>query len=170
MFHTNAVALVLPTFARNFTHSAFRWANCHRQRWIRSPFYSVCSVSQRIFISCKTIDEQESIKMILEFIRRRTSTYLVAVVASAFFIERTIQIGANAFFDSRNKGVSIFVNKVATQLPVALASYIISTNSGTNLHVLRNFFHSHCRNNGKTSRINTNKYGDKICRRTLSIA
>lgn len=63
--------------------------------------------------------------MVLKFIRNRTSTYLVFVITSAFVIERTVQLGGDAVFDSINKGVSIFVPTVATESLVALAPYII---------------------------------------------
>lgn len=48
--------------------------------------------------------------MVLEKISRaltrRTSTYLAAVVASTFFVERAIFGGGDYIFESYNKGVS----------------------------------------------------------------
>lgn len=99
---------VVPICAQNVTlFCQFRWPNCQSERSTRSPFYLVCSISQWVFISCKSFEEKESTKMVLQFIRNRTSTYLVAVITSAFFIERTIQLGGDAYFDSVNKNVSI---------------------------------------------------------------
>lgn len=46
--------------------------------------------------------------MLLQFIKNRTSTYLIAVLTTAFFVERTVQIAGDAFWDHNNKGVSIF--------------------------------------------------------------
>lgn len=37
---------------------------------------------------------------------RRTSTYFVVIAASAFFVERTLTVAADALYDSINKGVS----------------------------------------------------------------
>jgi ubiquinol-cytochrome c reductase subunit 9 len=35
---------------------------------------------------------------------KRTSTFVTVAVFSAFFFERTVDVAANAIFDSRNKG------------------------------------------------------------------
>lgn len=40
---------------------------------------------------------------------RRTSTYYLAVLVSAFFIERTITLGSDTAFDKFNEGVSTIV-------------------------------------------------------------
>lgn len=40
---------------------------------------------------------------------KRTSTFLVVVAGGAFVFERTLDIGAQAIFESINKGVSIFL-------------------------------------------------------------
>lgn len=48
-------------------------------------------------------------KVIYNTLFKRTSTYAVAIMASAFFFERAIDVSANMIFDTVNKGVSFFV-------------------------------------------------------------
>lgn len=38
---------------------------------------------------------------------KRTSTFLVVIAGGAFVFERTLDLGAQAIFESLNKGVSI---------------------------------------------------------------
>lgn len=45
-------------------------------------------------------------KVIYNTLFKRTSTYAVAIIASAFFFERAIDVSSVAIFESVNKGVS----------------------------------------------------------------
>jgi len=47
-------------------------------------------------------------KVIYNTLFKRTSTYAVAIIASAFFFERAIDVSSNMIFDSINKGVSFY--------------------------------------------------------------
>lgn len=44
-------------------------------------------------------------KLLYDTIFRRTSTYFVGIVASAFFFERAFDLGSEAIFDNVNRGV-----------------------------------------------------------------
>lgn len=46
-------------------------------------------------------------RMIYNTFFKRTSTFLLTIVAGAFIFERALDIGTDALFDSYNKGVSI---------------------------------------------------------------
>jgi len=48
-------------------------------------------------------------KVIYNTLFKRTSTFAVAIIASAFFFERAIDVSSNMMFDSINKGVSIIM-------------------------------------------------------------
>jgi len=48
-------------------------------------------------------------KVIYNTLFKRTSTFAVAIIASAFFFERAIDVSSNMIFDSINKGVSIIM-------------------------------------------------------------
>ncbi|KAH8407500.1 hypothetical protein KR222_004016 [Zaprionus bogoriensis] len=43
-------------------------------------------------------------KVIYNTLFKRTSTYAVAIIASAFFFERAIDVTSNTIFESINKG------------------------------------------------------------------
>lgn len=49
-------------------------------------------------------------KAAYDLIFKRTSTFAVAIVASAFFFERAFDLGSEALFDTVNKGVSVTSN------------------------------------------------------------
>lgn len=75
-------------------------------------------------------------KVIYNTLFKRTSTYAVAIIASAFFFERAIDVSSNLIFESVNKGVSS-------------RSYVRK--------ILAKIYFSDYRNSGRTSRANTNK-------------
>lgn len=77
-------------------------------------------------------------KVIYNSLFKRTSTYAVAIMASAFFFERAIDVTSNLIFDSINKGVSVFCCLC-------------------NKFVQMKCYFSCCRNNGRTSRASTNR-------------
>lgn len=63
-------------------------------------------------------------KVIYNTLFKRTSTYAVAIIASAFFFERAIDVSSNMIFDSINKGVSFFayVRQVHFQIYIFLVA------------------------------------------------
>lgn len=47
---------------------------------------------------------------------KRTSTFALAVIATAFFFERTVDLGAEKLFEEVNKGVSNYVTVIKLRL------------------------------------------------------
>lgn len=50
-----------------------------------------------------------NMKVIYNTLFKRTSTYAVAIIASAFFFERALDVTSVAIFEGINKGVSIIL-------------------------------------------------------------